>query len=376
MTDIGLYIHIPYCVSRCRYCGFYSTTGAPTEAYIDALLKEAAMRKKEIGERMASTVYLGGGTPSRLPVSFLARLLQGLADIFPFAADAEITMEMNPSDMSAAYLSAARALGVNRLSVGVQSFDDRLLAAIGRRHTAAEAKAAVRRAYRAGFANISIDLMYELPGQNVRDFEMSLLRVAHLPITHISVYSLILEEGTPFARLAEKGKLPRPTEEESFAMYRAMERILPHYGFARYEISSFARAGAVSRHNQKYWKLDEYLGLGPAASSRIGHTRTTNRPDLPSYLAALQKGERPPADIEPLTREEEMEEYCFLHLRMREGIDKKEYATRYGEPLEARYAAIIRDLKAKGLLKETENRIFLTKRGVALGNTVFEAFLL
>ncbi len=376
MTDIGLYIHIPYCVSRCRYCGFYSTTGAPTEAYIDALLKEAAMRKKEIGERMASTVYLGGGTPSRLPVSFLARLLQGLADIFPFAADAEITMEMNPSDMSAAYLSAARALGVNRLSVGVQSFDDRLLVAIGRRHNAAEAKAAVRRAYRAGFKNISIDLMYELPGQSVRDFEMSLLRAAHLPITHISVYSLILEEGTPFARLAEKGKLPRPTEEESFAMYRAMEQILPHYGFARYEISSFARAGAVSRHNQKYWKLDEYLGLGPAASSRIGHTRTTNRPDLPAYLAALQKGERPPADIEPLMREEEMEEYCFLHLRMREGIDKNGYAARYGEPIEAKYGAVIRDLKEKGLLKETENRIFLTKRGVALGNTVFEAFLL
>ena len=376
MTDIGLYIHIPYCVSRCRYCGFYSTTGAPTESYIDALLKEAAMRKKEIGERMASTVYLGGGTPSRLPVSFLARLLQGLAEIFPFATDAEITMEMNPSDMSAAYLSAARAIGVNRLSVGVQSFDDRLLAAIGRRHTAAEAKAAVRRAYRAGFSNISIDLMYELPGQSVRDFEKSLLRAAHLPITHISVYSLILEEGTPFARLAEKGKLPRPTEEESFAMYRAMERILPHYGFARYEISSFARNGAVSRHNRKYWKLDEYLGLGPAASSRIGHARTTNRPDLPSYLAALQKGERPPADIEPLTCKEEMEEYCFLHLRMREGIDKKEYATRYGEPIEAKYGAVICDLKGKGLLKETENRIFLTKRGVALGNTVFEAFLL
>lgn len=376
MTDIGLYIHIPYCASRCRYCGFYSTTCTPTEAYIEALLREAAMRKKEIGERMASTVYLGGGTPSRLPVSFLARLLQGLDEIFPFAADAEVTMEMNPSDMSADYLSAVRALGVNRLSVGVQSFDDRLLSAIGRRHTAAEAKAAVRLAYRAGFKNISIDLMYELPGQSVRDFERSLLSTVHLPISHVSVYSLILEEGTPFARLAEKGKLPRPTESESWEMYRAMERILPHYGFRRYEIASFARAGAVSRHNRKYWKLDEYLGLGPAAASRIGHTRLTNHPDLSAYLAALQKGALPPVDNEPLTCEEEMEEYCFLHLRMREGIDKKDYAARYGESIEARYGDVIQDLKGKGLVKETQEQIFLTKRGVALGNTVFEAFLL
>ncbi len=375
MTDIGLYLHIPFCVSRCRYCGFYSTTGAPTEAYMEALLQEAAMRKEEIGKRSADTVYLGGGTPSGLPVSFLTRLLEGLNEIFPFATGAEITMEMNPSDMSADYLSAVRALGVNRLSVGVQSFDDRLLAAIGRRHTAAEAKAAVRRAHRVGFRNISIDLMYELPGQSVRDFERSLLRAAHLPITHISVYSLILEEGTPFARLAEKGKLPRPTEEESFAMYRAMERILPHYGFRRYEIASFARDDAFSRHNRKYWKLDEYLGLGPAASSRIGRTRMTNRPDLAAYLSALKNGVLPPVDIEPLTREEEMEEYCFLHLRMREGIDKNEYTARYGESIEARYGAVIRDLKGKGLLKETEERIILTKRGVALGNTVFEEFL-
>ncbi len=375
MTDIGLYLHIPFCVSRCRYCGFYSTTGAPTEAYIDALLQEAAMRKEEIGKRSADTVYLGGGTPSGIPVSFLARLLEGLNEIFPFATGAEITMEMNPSDMSADYLSAVRALGVNRLSVGVQSFDDRLLAAIGRRHTAAEAKAAVRRAHRAGFRNISIDLMYELPGQSVRDFERSLLRAAHLPITHISVYSLILEEGTPFARLAEKGKLPRPTEEESFAMYRAMERILPHYGFRRYEIASFARDGAVSKHNRKYWKLDEYLGLGPAASSRIGRARMTNRPDLAAYLSALKSGVLPPVDIEPLTREEEMEEYCFLGLRMREGIDKNEYTARYGESIEARYGAVIRDLTKKGLLQETVEKISLTKRGVALGNTVFEEFL-
>ena len=375
MTDIGLYIHIPYCASRCRYCGFYSTTCMPTEAYIDALLREAAMRKKEIGERMASTVYLGGGTPSRLPVSFLARLLKGIFETFPVSPTAEITMEMNPSDMKEEYLAAVRALGINRLSVGVQSFDDRLLSAIGRRHTAREAKTAVKRAFHAGFRNISIDLMYDLPGQSAKDFEKSLLAAVHLPVSHMSIYSLILEEGTPFYRLAEAGKLPRPTEEESWAMYGAMCRILPHYGFARYEISSFAKKGCESRHNEKYWHLDNYLGLGPAAAGRVGHVRTKNTPDLCAYMKAVLSGNPPSVEVESLTKEEEIEEYCFLHFRMKEGIGKREYAARYGEPIEARYADVIEKLRREGLLAETEERIFMTKRGAALGNIVFEAFL-
>lgn len=375
MTDIGLYIHIPYCASRCRYCGFYSTTCMPTESYIDALLREAAMRKKEIGERMASTVYLGGGTPSRLPVSFLTRLMKGIFETFPVSSEAEITMEMNPSDMTEEYLSAARALGVNRLSVGVQSFDDRLLSVIGRRHTAREAKAAVKRAFHAGFRNISIDLMYDLPGQSAKDFEKSLLAAVHLPVSHMSIYSLILEEGTPFYRLAETGKLPRPTESESWAMYGAMCRILPHYGFARYEISSFAKKGCESRHNEKYWHLDNYLGLGPAAAGRAGHVRTKNTPDLRAYMKAVLSGNPPPVEIESLTKEEEIEEYCFLHLRMKEGIGKREYAARYWEPIEVRYAAVIGKLRREGLLAETEERLFMTKRGAALGNIVFEAFL-
>ena len=375
MTDWGLYIHIPYCPSRCRYCAFYSTTGAPEEMYIDALLAEAEQKKKEIGNGKADTVYLGGGTPSRLPVSFLARLLRGIFEIFPISPSAEITMEMNPSDMTEEYLAAARALGVNRLSVGVQSFDDRLLSVIGRRHTAREAKAAIKRAFHAGFKNISIDLMYDLPGQSAKDFEKSLFAAVHLPVTHMSIYSLILEEGTPFYRLAEAGKLLRPTENESWVMYGAMCRILPHYGFARYEISSFAKKGCESRHNEKYWHLDNYLALGPAAAGRAGHVRTKNTPDIRAYMKAVLSGNPPPVEIESLTKEEEIEEYCFLHLRMKEGIGKREYAARYGEPMEARYAAVIEKLCREGLLAETEDRIFMTKRGAALGNIVFEAFL-
>ncbi len=375
MTDWGIYIHIPYCQSRCRYCAFYSTTGVPESSYIDALLKEAVQKKKEIGDVRIDTVYLGGGTPSALPISFLARLLRGIFETFPIAPGAEITMEMNPSDMTEAYLSSVRSLGVNRLSVGVQSFDDRLLSAIGRRHTAKDAKAAVKRAFRTGFRNISIDLMYDLPGQSVKEFENSLLAAVHLPVTHMSIYSLILEEGTPFYRLAKAGKLPRPTESESWAMYGAMCRILPHYGFARYEISSFSKKGCESRHNEKYWHLDNYLGLGPAAAGRVGHVRTKNTPDICAYMKAVLSGNPPPMETEALTKEEEIEEYCFLHLRMKEGIEKRNYAARYGEPIEMRYAAVIEKLCREGLLAETEERIFMTKRGAALGNLVFEEFL-
>ena len=273
MTDtLGLYLHIPYCRSRCAYCGFYSNAQLPPDAFVEALLAEMKQKSPRFRQTV-DTVYLGGGTPSALTGDQLGRLFAGVRAFFRVADDAEITMEMNPCDMTEAYLAAARSFGVNRLSVGVQSRDDRLLRAIGRRHTASEAERAVKRAYRMGFHNISVDLMYELPGQSPRDFERTLLWAVHLPVQHLSVYSLILEEGTLLAQRAEQGRLPRPTEGESWAMYQAMCRIPPHYGFARYEISSFARPGFASRHNTKYWRLDEYLGLGPAACSRIGRER-------------------------------------------------------------------------------------------------------
>lgn len=375
MTDaLGLYLHIPFCRSRCRYCGFYSNAALPPDAYVEAMLREMEGCCGDFPMDV-DTVYLGGGTPSALSASQLARLMEGVRRFFSVRADAEITMEMNPCDMTDAYLSCVRSLGINRLSVGVQSKDDRLLRVIGRRHTAAEAERAIARARRAGFTNISIDLMYELPGQSPRDFERSLLWAMHLPVTHLSVYSLILEEGTRFAQLAEEGKLPRPSESESWAMYQAMCRIPPHYGFRRYEISSFARSGCESRHNRKYWRLDPYLGFGPSACSRIGRERWQVLPGTHRYMRELLAGRRAPVEKTVLSEAEEMEEYCFLHLRMREGIGRADFEARYGAPIERWYGGELARLMDEKLLAEKDGQIFLTYRGAALGNTVFEAFL-
>lgn len=375
MTDtLGLYLHIPYCRSRCAYCGFYSNAQLPPDAFVEALLAEMKQKSPRFRQTV-DTVYLGGGTPSALTADQLGRLFTGVRAFFRVADDAEITMEMNPCDMTEAYLAAARSFGVNRLSVGVQSRDDRLLRAIGRRHTASEAERAVKRAYRMGFHNISVDLMYELPGQSPRDFERALLWAVHLPVQHLSVYSLILEEGTLLAQRAEQGRLPRPTEEESWAMYQAMCRIPPHYGFERYEISSFARPGFASRHNTKYWRLDEYLGLGPAACSRIGRERWQVLPGTRRYIRELLAGREAPMERTVLSEAEEMEEYCFLHLRQRGGISREDFVRRYGAPVERWYEEALTTLKKENLLAEADGHIFLTYRGAALGNTVFEAFL-
>lgn len=376
MTEpLGLYFHIPFCQVRCRYCGFYTASAVPDFRFIEAMLAEMKAYSRDFGTRPCDTVYFGGGTPSMLTAMQLEALIDGVRSYFHIEPGAEITMEMNPGDMTEGYLAAVGRAGVNRISVGVQARQDRLLRLIGRRHTAKEAESAVKRAYRLGFHNISIDLMYELPTQTVKDFEDSLLWAMHLPVSHLSIYSLILEDGTPFAQLAERGQLPRPTETDSWAMYQAMCRIPPHYGFERYEISSFARHGKESRHNRKYWRLDPYLGMGPSACSRIGHERWKDLPGTRRYIRALLSGEPVPKEIEHLKEEEEMEEYCFLHLRMTEGIPLSDFQTRYGAPITAWYGKKIDLLIKEGLLEKSTDRLALTKHGMALGNLVFEEFL-
>lgn len=340
-----------------------------------ALSEEIRRRAKDFVHRPCDTVYLGGGTPSSLSEKQLTVLLREIRANFSITSDAEITMEMNPSDMSESYLEHALSLGINRLSIGVQSRDDQLLRYIGRRHTGKEAERAVRRAYRIGFHNISIDLMYELPHQSPADFRKSLLWAVHLPIQHISVYSLILEEGTRFSQLAAGGLLARPTEEESWRMYQDMCRILPHYGLERYEISSFARKGYRSKHNQKYWNLSDYLGMGPGASSRIGHTRFTDVPGVHQYERELLLGNWPKTETEELSPQDEREEYCFLALRRKEGINLLDFQKRYGKEIFFWYGGKIDFLKKKKLLKEENGRLFLTYRGAALGNYVFEQFI-
>ena len=244
------------------------------------------------------------------------------------------------------------------------------------RHTATEAEKSVKKAFKKGYKNISIDLMSELPGQSARDFRNTLKWAVHLPVTHMSVYSLILEEGTLFWQLAEKGMLQRPDENESWTMYQDMCRILPHYGFERYEISGFARKGYESKHNYKYWTLNDYLGMGPAACSRIGMKRIENLPGVRLYEKEMIADQRGPSKTIVLSQEEEMEEFCFLGLRMKSGIDKAAFQKRYGKNIHDIYDEVIEKLIKEKLLIETEERLFMTYKGTALGNYVFEKFIL
>lgn len=377
MTEnLGLYLHIPFCKSRCSYCNFYSIGMKADDKFVKALEKEIEFKSCNYKNKICDTIYFGGGTPSTLSSIQVESIMKKLFRHFNISKNAEITMELNPCDMTKEYLASIRKIGINRISVGIQTNYDSLLLKIGRLHTAKQAEKAIYQAKKEGFSNISIDLMYELPMQTSKDFKNTLLWAVHLPVRHMSIYSLIIEEGTRFSQLYKKGLLNKPSEEASWEMYQSMCRILPHYGFERYEISSFAQKGYKSEHNMKYWKLDDYLGLGPAACSRIKHERLENLPGVRLYQKQLLSGENPPEKIYKLSVEEEMEEFCFLQLRMKEGINKEKFAERYNKDIKEIYEDKIEMLKNKKLLKESENHIFLTEKGFAFGNYVFEQFLL
>lgn len=383
-------------------------------AYVEALLGELAREGAPLRAAWGPprTVYLGGGTPTALPPALMERLLAGLRDFLAVgggpraevarqdvsavraaaaagqaalsdrARDAaasnalEFTCECNPGTVDAAYLSLLRAGGVNRLSFGVQTFDDALLRCIGRIHTAAEACAAVRQARAAGFRNLSLDLMYGLPGQTRAGLEASVRQALALAPQHISIYGLQVEEGTAFARAQAAGRLALPSDEESEAMYDYMTTALPAAGYARYEISNFARPGFESRHNLGYWQDVPYLGVGAAAHSYLDGQRYENPRGIEEYLAALRESGRARREEEPLTRATSMEEFAFLALRTARGIDRARFAARFGCELASVYADAIARMCARGFLEEDAQGVRLTPLGMKYGNWVFEAFLL
>lgn len=421
----GLYVHLPFCRQKCFYCDFPSYAGKESRmaAYVEALLGELAREGAPLRAKWGPprTVYLGGGTPTALPPVLMERLLAGLQDFLAAgrgpraeaarqdvsavravaaagqaavpgarggaaspdrvraaaAPDAlEFTCECNPGTVDAAYLSLLRAGGVNRLSFGVQTFDDALLRRIGRIHTAAEACVAVRQARAAGFRNLSLDLMYGLPGQTRAGLEASVRQALALVPQHISIYGLQVEEGTAFARAQAAGRLALPSDEESEAMYDYMTTALPAAGYARYEISNFARPGFESRHNLGYWQDVPYLGVGAAAHSYLDGQRYENPRGIEEYLAALRESGRARREEEPLTRATSMEEFAFLALRTARGIDRARFAARFGCALASVYADAIARMRARGFLEEDAQGVRLTPLGMKYGNWVFEAFLL
>ncbi len=375
---VGVYIHIPFCESHCYYCAFYSAVERADvyDTYLDALLREMEARAEDIAAATVDSIYLGGGTPSLFGPERIGELLAACRRFFTVSADCEVTMEANPASLSVDDYRRYCHGGVNRLSLGVQSFSDRHLQRAGRLHTAHEARQAVQRAYRAGLTNISIDLMYGLPAQSSASFQHSLLTAVHLPVSHISVYGLTVEEGTYFGRLQQQGRLQLPSETEEWRMYQDMCRILPHYGFDRYEIANFARNGKRSRHNQKYWHYMPYLGLGAAATSFLGRQRRTNIADWKQYVAGTARYSSP-YETETLTEEQLAEEYVFMHLRTRKGVDTVAFARRFGISFCDFYPpSVAAGLQAEGLLTQIGSTLRLTPRGMALANRVMAKFIL
>lgn len=422
---ISLYIHIPFCVRKCRYCDFLSapSDGECREKYVRALIAEIRFQGARYAGKTADTIFFGGGTPSVLTAEQMERIMRAVRNSFQIKPSAEVSMEVNPGTSDREKLQRIREIGINRISLGVQSFLDSELHLLGRIHTPEQARKAFEDARAAGFANINLDLMSALPGQTLPEFQKSLAEACRLGPEHLSVYSLIIEPGTPFYKMYKNGTLPElPPDEEDRAMYHFTGQYLVEQGYRRYEISNYARPGFECRHNSGYWTGHEYLGLGLGASSLIENTRFHNTDDLPEYFAAAEAAEekvrtgntaessgksgkeRDPEkrknvhknvdegctkfigqrdshplfarEVADLSEKDRMEEFMFLGLRMMQGVREKEFEERFGRQIDEVYGPVIRRHTEIGTLIRKDGRIFLSERGIDVSNSVMADFLL
>ncbi len=347
------------------------------ESYTDALCKELASKSEELSSLgKAATLYIGGGTPTALPVPLLSRVIQTAQAFIPMQSDAEITVEANPGTVSLETMTMLSTLGVNRVSVGAQVFDDATLKRIGRIHTSQDIRDAVRWARAALIVNVSVDLMYGLPGQTMEILKWSVGSSMDLAVNHISVYGLTVEDGTPFAREKAAGTLNLPSDEAEEEMYDYLAETLPQFGFRRYEISNYARHDFICRHNLGYWQDRPYFGFGAAAHSYCDGKRTANTKDIGAYIKAIKYDESPAHTEEIVTKEKHIEEFCFLALRTAEGIDREKFSLTFGCKIESLYQKAMNELKAKKYLEETHTHFRLTPLGMKFGNQAFSAFLL
>ncbi len=373
---IGVYIHLPFCARKCAYCDFTSFAGeeARIEEYVKTVCREARAQAALFGRRLVATIYLGGGTPSLLTGAQARALLDALRACFDVAPDAEITMEANPGTLTPAKLCAYREAGVNRLSLGVQSLDDGLLAAIGRIHTAAQAREAARMAREAGFGNVNLDLMAGLPGQTPRLWEETLAEAASLPCAHLSCYALIVEEGTPLAARVASGACALPDEDALAEMDEITERIARRAGFARYEVSNYARPGFACRHNLTYWECRPYLGLGLAAHSDMDGRRFYNASDWAAYARQACGAQPREAEGDGSAAERRFER-LMMGLRMLRGVDEARFHRDFGGAVADFYPKTVREMTALGMLEREGGYMRLTARGMQVMNAVLVAFL-
>lgn len=363
----GIYIHVPFCQGRCIYCDFYSTTEGEEwkSRYVDALLAELRMRRDELPLARVHSIYIGGGTPSQLPARALAAILSEVCRLFPVDSDAEVTVEANPDDVTPEWLAALSHTPVNRLSMGVQSFDDALLRLIRRRHTAQQAVCAVEQAARHGISNVSIDLIYGLPTQTMEQWQADVRQALALDVQHLSAYSLSYEEGTPLWRMLEQGRIEEADEELSLCMYEHLIDSTWAAGFTHYEISNFCRPGRHSQHNSAYWHGVPYLGFGPGAHSYDGmRTRRWNLSDLKGYVQAA--GSMPPHQSEVLTDDELYDETVMTRLRTSEGLSLDLLTAAYRAYCMAQAEPHLR----AGRLEQAGSTIRLTRQGIFTSNDI------
>ena len=373
---ISLYVHIPFCVQKCNYCDFLSFPSEEEvqKAYVEGLIKEIKMYSRSGKYRLAS-LYFGGGTPSLLSEESFSNIFSALKDGFMFAEDAEITVEVNPGTLFANKANHLAKLGVNRISLGVQSIHDDELSVMGRIHKAEDVCTAVDFIKKAGITNYSFDLIAGLPNQNVQKLLYSIERAILLEPKHISLYGLKIEEGTKWEKIFKEGKLPLPSEDSTADMMADAIKLLAKRGYQRYEISNYSLKGFQSRHNMCYWLNNEYLGIGLGSSSFLKHERFSNERDLKKYLHIIKNDEFPIDDREKITADIEQAETMFLGLRLVEGVERATFKKRFGKEIVDIFGPQLKKHTSLGLLEVLATHVILTKRGLDLANEVMQDFI-
>ncbi|HIX70481.1 MAG TPA: radical SAM family heme chaperone HemW [Candidatus Enterococcus stercoravium] len=375
---ISAYIHIPFCEHICYYCDFNKVflEGQPVDEYLELLLREMDLQLAQTPIDQAPTLYVGGGTPTALTAQQLDRLLGGIVQRFPMKTVEEFTVEANPGDLTVDKLKVMQNYGVDRLSMGVQTFDDRLLKKIGRKHTAEDVYQTMAFLEKADFRNVSIDLIYALPGQSLASFRDTLKRALDLDLPHYSLYSLILENKTMFMNWVRQGRLELPDQEEEGQMFEETIKAMEKAGRKQYEVSNFALPGHESKHNTVYWHNQHYFGFGAGASGYLGNRRYKNYGPIQHYLKPLRQGILPVMENEVLTRENQMEEEMFLGLRLKEGVSFQRFQEKFQCSLESVYGDVLSTEAKAGHLVVENGSVRLTAQGLLIGNDIFEKFLL
>ena len=380
LGDMGLYVHIPFCKQKCMYCDFpaYQNLQDYYETYVYALVQEMDLwvsEHPESKERSIDTIYFGGGTPTELSIQQLQMIIDKIKSIFTIDENCHMTIESNPGEVDLQYLTKLVKLGFNRISFGVQTFDDKALTMLHRSHNGEKAKQAVYEAKEAGFTDINIDLIYGLPRQTLEDIQHNLNIVKDLPINHISTYGLQVEVGTYLYHLVQKNLISIPSESIDESMYDTMMAGLKELGFERYEISNFAKGNSYSRHNLKYWHYIDYLGFGAGAHSFYDGIRRSNNRNVMPYIQSVDRYTMPTIDTETITVERAQEDFCFLALRTKWGLDEQKFEDRFGVSVHNLFGNILEDLVTKGLLEYQNGSYHLSSEGAKHGNYVFSQFI-